>query len=173
MDAATIVYERLQKRTKRPSIGVAVRPSVQQPQASVVAYTQDLQRQVLQKHLYAASPPINNIINQRSPTRISDASSIADQVSVASTDTLSSSFNGSSVRLLSSASFLSLLPGEPSRQHWKPDSAAVHCALCRLEFTFLLRRHHCRRCGDVFCSSCSNVKQHQSTRLMFFLTICE
>jgi hypothetical protein len=27
--------------------------------------------------------------------------------------------------------------------------------LCRAEFGFWIRRHHCRRCGAVVCDSCS------------------
>ncbi|KIY64514.1 hypothetical protein CYLTODRAFT_445956, partial [Cylindrobasidium torrendii FP15055 ss-10] len=40
---------------------------------------------------------------------------------------------------------------------WKPDSSAVTCDnfFCRLRFTLLERRHHCRKCGGVFCRSCT------------------
>lgn len=35
----------------------------------------------------------------------------------------------------------------------QPDSTASCCAspTCTTFFTFLARRHHCRRCGDIFC----------------------
>ncbi|KAL1923075.1 uncharacterized protein VTP21DRAFT_9451 [Calcarisporiella thermophila] len=44
--------------------------------------------------------------------------------------------------------------GPPSREHWKPDSEARKCGMpyCRVHFWLLERRHHCRRCGDIFCS---------------------
>jgi len=39
---------------------------------------------------------------------------------------------------------------------WVPDSAAPQCMGCLEAFTFVKRRHHCRACGKVFCSKCSN-----------------
>ncbi len=40
----------------------------------------------------------------------------------------------------------------PTRSHWKPDSSSTSCSLCYKPFTWLERRHHCRRCGLIFCS---------------------
>ncbi|KNB42706.1 hypothetical protein JH06_3735, partial [Blastocystis sp. subtype 4] len=39
---------------------------------------------------------------------------------------------------------------------WVPDSEAPRCTYCNDKFTFVRRRHHCRFCGYVFCSSCCN-----------------
>ncbi|XP_073235994.1 RUN and FYVE domain-containing protein 2-like isoform X2 [Porites lutea] len=39
---------------------------------------------------------------------------------------------------------------------WMDDSEASHCLGCHAEFTFLLRKHHCRMCGRIFCYSCSD-----------------
>ncbi|KAF9910571.1 hypothetical protein EC991_006130 [Linnemannia zychae] len=43
----------------------------------------------------------------------------------------------------------------PSRAHWKPDNSTQVCTWpgCLREFGFFDRRHHCRRCGDIFCSA--------------------
>lgn len=41
---------------------------------------------------------------------------------------------------------------------WVPDSLAERCYHCRAAFTVLLRRHHCRRCGNVFCDGCSSAR---------------
>ncbi|KAG0347239.1 hypothetical protein BG005_000298 [Podila minutissima] len=43
----------------------------------------------------------------------------------------------------------------PSRAHWKPDNSAHECTWpgCHQEFGFFDRRHHCRRCGEIFCSA--------------------
>ncbi|PGH21428.1 hypothetical protein AJ80_03219 [Polytolypa hystricis UAMH7299] len=45
--------------------------------------------------------------------------------------------------------------GCPTREHWKADSASPSCdsPTCRSFFGLFLRRHHCRHCGHVFCSS--------------------
>ncbi|BFZ10698.1 hypothetical protein BsWGS_13737 [Bradybaena similaris] len=41
---------------------------------------------------------------------------------------------------------------------WVPDARVTMCMLCLLEFTLTLRRHHCRSCGRVVCSHCSENK---------------
>jgi len=41
------------------------------------------------------------------------------------------------------------------RQHWMPDRLCKQCYACDAQFTVFRRRHHCRLCGQVFCSSCS------------------
>ena len=38
---------------------------------------------------------------------------------------------------------------------WVPDSQAKTCRDCRLPFNLVRRRHHCRACGQVFCSECT------------------
>lgn len=39
---------------------------------------------------------------------------------------------------------------------WVEDDSVAKCFQCSKEFTFILRRHHCRLCGRVFCYQCSN-----------------
>ncbi|XP_035270951.1 FYVE and coiled-coil domain-containing protein 1 isoform X2 [Anguilla anguilla] len=41
-------------------------------------------------------------------------------------------------------------------QWWLVDKEATHCLRCRSQFTWLLRKHHCRLCGHIFCYYCSN-----------------
>ena len=38
---------------------------------------------------------------------------------------------------------------------WQPDSEVSECPICRRQFSFLFRRHHCRKCGRVVCNDCS------------------
>lgn len=52
---------------------------------------------------------------------------------------------------------LPLLPATPVI--WTPDEAAPRCKICGDEFTFFRRRHHCRICGGVVCSSCAGKSQ--------------
>ncbi|CAK7269061.1 Zn finger protein [Sporothrix epigloea] len=45
--------------------------------------------------------------------------------------------------------------GSPSRTHWKPDFESSMCdePTCKKSFNYFTRRHHCRRCGNIFCDS--------------------
>jgi hypothetical protein len=40
---------------------------------------------------------------------------------------------------------------------WVLDHLRTACNLCKAEFSFFRRRHHCRCCYDIFCSKCSDV----------------
>ncbi|KAF2727773.1 hypothetical protein EJ04DRAFT_529176 [Polyplosphaeria fusca] len=42
-----------------------------------------------------------------------------------------------------------VLPG------WQPDGDVAQCPVCSRHFTFLFRKHHCRKCGRVVCAHCS------------------
>lgn len=36
------------------------------------------------------------------------------------------------------------------------DSLVAECIGCRKKFNLFIRRHHCRRCGRIFCNECSS-----------------
>ena len=36
--------------------------------------------------------------------------------------------------------------------HWVRDDGSESCTSCRVKFTMKERRHHCRNCGQLFCS---------------------
>ncbi|KAM7262547.1 hypothetical protein ACFE04_000230 [Oxalis oulophora] len=50
------------------------------------------------------------------------------------------------------------LPPKPSLRGnaWVVD--ASHCQGCSTQFSFIHRKHHCRRCGGIFCSTCTQQK---------------
>ena len=41
---------------------------------------------------------------------------------------------------------------------WTSDHSASQCLVCSATFTFFNRRHHCRQCGVLVCSTCSSRK---------------
>ena len=45
--------------------------------------------------------------------------------------------------------------GPPTKEHWKPDGASPSCdsPQCRSNFNLFVRKHHCRHCGHIFCST--------------------
>ena len=40
------------------------------------------------------------------------------------------------------------------RGTWIPDAVSSDCYRCQAKFTTLRRKHHCRMCGQIFCSRC-------------------
>ncbi|KAK9467260.1 hypothetical protein V1512DRAFT_262320 [Lipomyces arxii] len=46
--------------------------------------------------------------------------------------------------------------GPPRRSHWVSDDSALSCQSCHKAFTFWERRHHCRRCGQIYCAAHSS-----------------
>lgn len=41
---------------------------------------------------------------------------------------------------------------------WERDEAVSQCRECQGRFSFWNRRHHCRRCGRIFCDRCSSYR---------------
>ncbi|XP_065131365.1 RUN and FYVE domain-containing protein 1 isoform X2 [Paramisgurnus dabryanus] len=39
---------------------------------------------------------------------------------------------------------------------WLKDDEATQCKQCQKEFSIARRKHHCRNCGDIYCSNCSS-----------------
>lgn len=45
-----------------------------------------------------------------------------------------------------------------SEFQWEQDDQVTICKQCNAEFSVARRKHHCRRCGRIFCHDCSNNK---------------
>uniref|UniRef100_A0A8C5Z6H0 FYVE and coiled-coil domain-containing protein 1 n=1 Tax=Marmota marmota marmota TaxID=9994 RepID=A0A8C5Z6H0_MARMA len=43
-----------------------------------------------------------------------------------------------------------------AEERWLGDTEANHCHDCKREFSWMVRRHHCRICGRIFCYYCCN-----------------
>ena len=41
---------------------------------------------------------------------------------------------------------------------WADDSEVNSCIICQSPFSITNRKHHCRNCGQIFCSDCSAKK---------------
>ncbi|KAG6155168.1 hypothetical protein E4U36_001586 [Claviceps purpurea] len=44
---------------------------------------------------------------------------------------------------------------EVAPPRWQPDAEVTYCPICRAQFSFFIRKHHCRKCGRVVCAACS------------------
>lgn len=63
---------------------------------------------------------------------------------------------------------IGLVTGPPTQEHWRPDEASPSCdsPQCKTNFNLFVRKHHCRHCGHIFCSSHSshNIPLDQAAR---------
>lgn len=41
---------------------------------------------------------------------------------------------------------------------WEQDEMVSTCKICLKDFNVSRRKHHCRRCGGIFCNDCSDNK---------------
>ncbi|KAI1106691.1 FYVE-domain-containing protein [Jackrogersella minutella] len=46
-------------------------------------------------------------------------------------------------------------PQDLTLPRWQPDSEVTYCPICHTQFSFFVRKHHCRKCGRVVCNACS------------------
>lgn len=45
---------------------------------------------------------------------------------------------------------------QPLRRHWASNESTSSCVKCHRAFGLLRRRHHCRKCGGIFCAADSS-----------------
>lgn len=44
--------------------------------------------------------------------------------------------------------------GQRRKQCWTADDAVTNCSKCKVLFSWCVRKHHCRACGEIFCYKC-------------------
>ena len=44
------------------------------------------------------------------------------------------------------------------KARWRLNQDASTCTSCDKNFSIIVRRHHCRACGDIFCDDCTKWK---------------
>jgi len=49
-------------------------------------------------------------------------------------------------------------PWDMAEPQWTPDKEVTTCLGCQAKFDFIKRKHHCRRCGHIFCNKCCSSK---------------
>lgn len=49
-------------------------------------------------------------------------------------------------------------PSPHQIHRWEKDEDVSQCRECERRFNFITRRHHCRRCGKIFCDRCSSYR---------------
>jgi len=47
---------------------------------------------------------------------------------------------------------------ESHAENWQQDNSVDFCPICTIEFGILIRKHHCRLCGNIICDDCSRWK---------------
>ncbi|KAI8336116.1 hypothetical protein BC941DRAFT_398005 [Chlamydoabsidia padenii] len=73
----------------------------------------------------------------------SDTQSVATNFSISNTNSL--------------GKIMARLRGQKhDKEFWMPDEQCKECYKCRKQFTMFRRKHHCRFCGQIFCSKCAS-----------------
>ncbi|XP_058512827.1 myotubularin-related protein 3 isoform X2 [Ochotona princeps] len=72
-----------------------------------------------------------------------------------------------STEIFSEASWEQVDKQDTEMTRWLPDHLAAHCYACDSAFWLASRKHHCRNCGNVFCSSCCNQKVPVPSQQLF------
>ncbi|XP_069616212.1 phosphatidylinositol-3,5-bisphosphate 3-phosphatase MTMR3 isoform X1 [Ranitomeya imitator] len=78
-----------------------------------------------------------------------------------------SCLSGCSTELFSEASWEQVDKRDTEVTRWLPDHLAANCYNCEGKFWLASRKHHCRNCGNVFCSSCCNQKVPVPSQQLF------
>ena len=50
---------------------------------------------------------------------------------------------------------LTLKEAKEADRKWQDDTLIAACSNCNKKFSLSVRKHHCRRCGQIFCNECT------------------
>lgn len=142
----------------------------------VIATNSSIASPTSPQHQISSHPSINdhyeshlqNFGNKNSIQDSSNASinSIDSSISMESNTSMTSGITGflspfNNNNNSSTTSYDYVLRAPPTRKHWIKDETVMKCSIpsCPKVFNFFERRHHCRKCGGIFC------KQHTSHSL--------
>lgn len=56
---------------------------------------------------------------------------------------------------------------------WASNNEASACMQCTEQFTLLRRRHHCRFCGDLLCTSCAPLRKAVALKRKGGIRVCD
>ena len=71
------------------------------------------------------------------------------------------------------------ITSESKKLFWLPDNLSQNCFQCDTKFSLLLnRQHHCRICGNIFCSNCTSkqiqfiIKEKNNNEKLIKIKVC-
>lgn len=81
-----------------------------------------------------------------------------DNISQMSTSSLATSLSKSFLfGFLNNKKKVNKTGGLISKEYWMKDETSNECFICSRPFTTFRRKHHCRICGQIFCSACTTL----------------
>lgn len=122
-------------------------------QQGIQKIKEDYEREikVIRNHLAAA----NAALLQHASACSGGTRCILDKDDMLLSPDVNGDFNSLGSNAASDVSWENIDENESKMIRWVPDHAVTHCAECESGFGFLVRKHHCRNCGNIFCGNCS------------------
>lgn len=109
-------------------------------------------------------PP--NFQSSNLTARKASFSSLGDPIEEYNSD---SSSPNKMVPSLSNSSASTLKFMELPKSHWVPNNERPCCRMCDSRFSIINRKHHCRKCGEIFCINCCYMQASLNFKLNFDL----